>query len=146
MGLAHLTLKAPHLFKTAACLSRHREKRSLRPRTLRVWRDGKAAATLSGHEGPVLCLLVLPGGEMLSGSGDTSVKMWAPGGGPCIHTIKAHTDTVRGMCLVPGLGFATASHDMTLKVTAGWAMGGVGNMGGCASAKTRLETRPRSRH
>lgn len=64
-------------------------------RTLRVWRGGKCAASLSGHLGPVLCLLVLPGGEILSGSGDTSVKMWAPGAGPCIHTIKAHTDTVR---------------------------------------------------
>ncbi|PNW78780.1 hypothetical protein CHLRE_09g389912v5 [Chlamydomonas reinhardtii] len=85
-------------------------------KTVRVWRDGKCAATLTGHEGPVLCLLVLPGGEILSGSGDTTVKMWAPGGGPCIHTIKAHTDTVRGMCLVPGLGFATASHDMSIKV------------------------------
>ncbi len=60
-----------------------------------MWRGGKCAATLTGHEGPVLCLLVLPGGEILSGSGDTTVKMWAPGGGPCIHTIKAHTDTVR---------------------------------------------------
>ena len=134
----------------------------------------------------MLCLLVLPGGEILSGSGDTTVKMWAPGGGPCIHTIKAHTDTVRcgsgaglqalwsrvswatlqlqgwacpwlasasdtwlpsrcggappahdssspcvvfgmwcrGMCLVPGLGFATASHDMSIKVRRAALAGG----------------------
>ncbi|GLC42085.1 hypothetical protein PLESTB_001066500 [Pleodorina starrii] len=85
-------------------------------KTLRVWKGGKAVASLTGHTGPVLCLLVLPGGEVLSGSGDTSVKMWGPGGGPCIHTIKAHTDTVRGICQVPGLGFATASHDLSVRV------------------------------
>ncbi|GIL66282.1 hypothetical protein Vafri_19894 [Volvox africanus] len=85
-------------------------------KTLRIWRGGKCVSTLTGHQGPVLCLLVLEGGEVLSGSGDTSVKMWAPGGGPCIHTIKAHTDTVRGMCMVPGLGFATASHDLSVRV------------------------------
>ncbi|GIL93050.1 hypothetical protein Vretifemale_20531 [Volvox reticuliferus] len=85
-------------------------------KTLRIWRGGKCVSTLTGHQGPVLCLLVLEGGEVLSGSGDTSVKMWGPGGGPCIHTIKAHTDTVRGICQVPGLGFATASHDLSVRV------------------------------
>ncbi len=63
-----------------------------------MWRGGKCCAELSGHEGPVLCLLCLPGGEVLSGSGDTTVRMWAEGpdgAWSCIHTIKAHGDTVR---------------------------------------------------
>ncbi|GFR47642.1 hypothetical protein Agub_g9384, partial [Astrephomene gubernaculifera] len=103
-------------------------------KTLRVWHLGRCVATLTGHEGPVLSLLVLPAtGEILSGSGDTTVRLWAPqqpqppqsasetpaspfSSWRCVRTLKAHADTVRGMCLVPGLGFATASHDMGVKV------------------------------
>lgn len=38
-------------------------------RTLRLWRGGGCVATLEGHEAAVLSLLVLPSGDILSGSG-----------------------------------------------------------------------------
>ncbi len=61
-----------------------------------MWRGGKALRTLSGHEGPVLCLAVLPGsGDVLSGSGDTTVRRWSSGTGACTRTYRGHTDTVR---------------------------------------------------
>lgn len=37
-------------------------------------------------------------------------------GGKCIHTINGHTDAVRGLCLVPGLGFASCSNDTTVRL------------------------------
>mmetsp|Transcript_12029 Transcript_12029/g.33825 ORF Transcript_12029/g.33825 Transcript_12029/m.33825 type:complete len:812 (-) Transcript_12029:119-2554(-) len=84
-------------------------------RTIRVWDLGSGEAkVLQGHEGPVLCCIVLSNGDILSGSGDTTVRRWS--GGRCVSTIKAHTDTVRGLAEFPGLGFVSASHDQTLKV------------------------------
>jgi hypothetical protein len=41
----------------------------------------------------VLCLAVTEGGELLSGSGDTTIKRWR--GTQCVATYKGHTDTVR---------------------------------------------------
>lgn len=48
---------------------------------------------LEGHEAAVLCLLCLPNGDLLSGSGDCTIKVWS--GGKCTHTIAAHSDSVR---------------------------------------------------
>lgn len=63
-------------------------------RSLRIWSPaGKCTATLLGHEGPVLALLVTPEGDVLSGSGDTTMRLWQ--GGRCINTLRGHTDTVR---------------------------------------------------
>jgi phospholipase A-2-activating protein len=99
-------------------------------KTIKVWRlpQGKCAATLEGHEGPVLCLAVTPcGAFVLTGSGDGTARLWSPArGGACIAVFAGHTDTVRGVCVIPGgagagappgslLRFATASHDCTLR-------------------------------
>lgn len=64
-------------------------------RSIKLWREGrdKPALEISGHEGPVLCLAVTEGGELLSGSGDTTIKRWR--GAQCVQTYKGHTDTVR---------------------------------------------------
>ena len=43
------------------------------------------------------CLLLLPNGDFLSGSNDTTIKLWS--NRKCIHTFPGHTDTVRqGPC------------------------------------------------
>lgn len=63
------------------------------PRTIKVWRDGACVQTLEGHEGPVLCVAVLPDGKILSGSVDTMIRVWADG--KCIHVIRSHSDSVR---------------------------------------------------
>lgn len=64
-------------------------------RTIKLWREGrdKPAGVISGHEGPVLCLAVTEGGELLSGSGDKTIKRWR--GTQCVATYKGHTDSVR---------------------------------------------------
>jgi hypothetical protein len=70
-------------------------------RTIRLWREDRCAAVLEGHEGPVLALAVLEGGDLLSGSGDTTIKRWQ--GTKCVATYKGHTDTVRCACGTGGL-------------------------------------------
>lgn len=85
--------------------------------SIREWQpgSGECSAVMEGHQGPVQCLLHMPGsGTLLSGSNDTTVKVWEDG--QCVKTIKAHSDTVRGMALVHDIGLVTASHDMTAKV------------------------------
>eukprot|EP00798_Chlamydomonas_sp_ICE-L_P025625 gene25625-11281_t len=89
-------------------------------KTLKVWREGKCVNTLSGHDGPVLSLIVMPDtGEILSGSGDTNIKVWS--NGKCSKTITGHTDTVRALALLPVIGFVSGSHDLTVKV---WTQSG----------------------
>jgi WD40 repeat protein len=62
-------------------------------RSIRLWRGGKAAGQLLGHEGPVLCLAVTEEGQLLSGSGDHTIRSWA--GSSCTAVYTGHTDTVR---------------------------------------------------
>jgi WD40 repeat protein len=62
-------------------------------RSIRLWRGGSAAGQLLGHEGPVLCLAVTEEGDLLSGSGDHTIRRWA--GSSCTAVYKGHTDTVR---------------------------------------------------
>lgn len=50
---------------------------------------------LEGHEAAVLCLLLLPSGDLLSGSGDCTIKVWSLETGKCTATIAAHADSVR---------------------------------------------------
>jgi len=84
------------------------------------------------HEGAVLSLLLLPSGDLLSGGGDQTIRVWKGllsasdrrGGSEtttaevtCAATIQAHSDSVRSLALLPhSLGVVSASHDMSLKV------------------------------
>lgn len=43
----------------------------------------------------MLCLLLLPSGDLLSGSGDCTIKVWSLETGKCTATIAAHADSVR---------------------------------------------------
>lgn len=48
---------------------------------------------LTGHEGAVQAVLVLPNGDFLTGGNDTTIKLWSDN--KCEHTFRGHTDTVR---------------------------------------------------
>jgi hypothetical protein len=58
----------------------------------------------------VLCLAVTEGGELLSGSGDTTIKRWR--GTQCVATYKGHTDTVRWE------GYSSLLHSNALQLPA----------------------------
>ncbi len=89
--------------------------------TAKIWRNGACAATLEGHEAAVLSLTVLPGDEdtIATGSGDTTIKVWAVASGTeprCLHTLRGHRDSVRSLAVLPGVGLVSGSHDLTIKV------------------------------
>jgi phospholipase A-2-activating protein len=44
-----------------------------------------------------------------TGSADKTIKIWR--NGECIQTIEKHTEPVRGIANVPGVGFLTCSND-----------------------------------
>jgi phospholipase A-2-activating protein len=48
-----------------------------------------------------------------------TIKQWS--GNVVERTYTGHTDSVRALCEVPGLGFVSGSHDTTLKA---WALDG----------------------
>ena len=94
--------------------------------TLRVWDDGSCSNVLDTHKGPVLCVLALPDSEgsvVVSGSGDCTIRMWdvKDTENPCKCIMEGHTDTVRSIAYVSGIGIVSGSHDTTLKV---WTLDG----------------------
>jgi WD40 repeat protein len=55
-----------------------------------------------------------PSSYVLSGSADKTIKIWR--GGRCEKTVPAHEDAVRGLALLPGIGFVSVGNDGMLKV------------------------------
>ena len=87
--------------------------------TARVWKNWECVYTLKGHERAVWAVLALPNDEYLTGclslfnliaaSADKTVGYWQ--GDKLIRTFRKHTDVVRGLCEIPGLGFASCGND-----------------------------------
>ena len=103
--------------------------------TIRVWTlpevepeypvPGPAAgatcvAVLKGHQASVRTLCTLPGGVIVSGGYDKTVRVWKVGArsGKCARTLTGHTDWVNGIAALPGDDglVATSSEDKTLRV------------------------------
>lgn len=90
--------------------------------SLRVWKGAECTGVLQGHDAAVLCVLALDDGDtILSGSGDCRVKAWSLSSNACTSTTEAHTDSVRAMAPLAGIGLVTGSHDCTLKA---WTLAG----------------------
>jgi phospholipase A-2-activating protein len=90
-------------------------------KTARVWKDGECVRTLSGHKAAVWCVLPLDDAEehILTASADHTCKLWK--GEACVTTFTGHTDVVRGLALLPDVGFLSASNDGTVRL---WALTG----------------------
>ena len=104
-------------------------------KSIRLWdaSSGKCVRTIAdAHGSSVLALLALPDSDgFLSGSADKTIKRWDIGhttaGGNASSsltpskTITGHADTVRGLALMPNVGFLSASHDCTARL---WTLEG----------------------
>lgn len=54
------------------------------------------------------------GSHVHAGSGDKTIKQWS---GNMAHSqYMGHTDSVRALCLLPDVGFVSASHDASLRI------------------------------
>eukprot|EP00290_Baffinella_frigidus_P008213 CAMPEP_0180122658 /NCGR_PEP_ID=MMETSP0986-20121125/3691_1 /TAXON_ID=697907 /ORGANISM="non described non described, Strain CCMP2293" /LENGTH=774 /DNA_ID=CAMNT_0022061857 /DNA_START=102 /DNA_END=2422 /DNA_ORIENTATION=+ len=80
-------------------------------KTVRVWdlSTRQCTAVLAGHEAAVWDVLCLEDGSVLTASADKTVKRWR--GAVCEHTYKGHTDCVRALALVSGIGFLSTGND-----------------------------------
>ncbi|EEB86705.1 hypothetical protein MPER_16240, partial [Moniliophthora perniciosa FA553] len=78
-------------------------------RTAKVWKNFNLAYELKGHEQSVWAVLAIDDKQVLTGSADKTIKLWKQH--KLISTFKGHTDAVRGLALLPELGFASCSND-----------------------------------
>ncbi|CAG8491482.1 5716_t:CDS:10, partial [Ambispora leptoticha] len=98
--------------------------------------------SLIGHTDNICALDVSPSGYLVSGSWDKTVKLWVnwqvsytlqghtaavwavlaiEDDGKRTHIFKGHTDCVRGLCVLPDLGFVSCSNDSTVRI---WTLTG----------------------
>lgn len=90
-------------------------------KTVRVWdlNTRQCTATLKGHEQAVWSVLALENGAILSGSADKTIKLWD--NNVCTKTFTGHTDCVRALALMPGLGFVSTGNDASIRL---WSLDG----------------------
>ena len=96
--------------------------------TARVWKNWQCVYTLKGHERAVWAVLALQNDEYLTGyrsisnltvaSADKTIRYWQ--GPKLIRTFRKHTDVVRGLCELPGLGFASCGNDAYVLLMSIW--------------------------
>lgn len=74
--------------------------------------------TLTGHTNSVVSVAISPDGQMLvSGSGDSTIKVWNLSTGKEMRTLIGHTDGVGSVVISPdGQTLVSASGDSTIKV------------------------------
>jgi WD40 repeat protein len=85
----------------AACSSY--DGRDVRNNGIYVWRDKDESYTLfRGHTEPVCCLAVLPDGNLASGSGDRTIRIWVPATGDCVRVIDVGMSVKEAVVLSDG--------------------------------------------
>eukprot|EP00053_Salpingoeca_punica_P017217 m.165124 g.165124 ORF g.165124 m.165124 type:complete len:578 (-) comp17150_c1_seq1:1415-3148(-) len=104
----HLALHRPVAWKDAYML---------RLRLDYAWRKGAlpVRTELPGHDRYVTCLVVSEDGHVISGSDDSSLKVWALGRPEPVHNLVGHTGGV-WCCAVEGDYIVSGATDRTLRV------------------------------
>lgn len=83
--------------------------------------QGVCIHTLVGHEAAVWSVLPLEDGSglVLTASADRTIKLWQADA--CLKTFTGHSDVVRTLAEVPGVGFLSGSNDGTARL---WELSG----------------------
>ena len=71
--------------------------------------------TLNGHTNSVRALSTLSNGNIASGSGDKTIKIWNVSTGECIHTLNGHTSCVYALTTLSD-GKIGSGSDNTIKI------------------------------
>ena len=77
--------------------------------------EGIHTRTLKGHTGWVYSLVVLPTGELASGSGDSTIRVWDTDTGECKQVLKGHTEAAFSLVVLPN-GELASTYDETIRV------------------------------
>jgi len=89
--------------------------------TIKLWSiAGPLIRTFTGHDRYVYSVNFSPdGSSFISGSRDSTIKLWSIAGRPLIKTFTGHTETVSSVNFSPdGSFFISGSWDRTIKL---WA-------------------------
>ena len=71
---------------------------------------------LSGHNGVVHVLVVLPNGDLASGSDDNTIRIWDKDDGSPILTLQGHTGRIFSLAVLPNGYLASSADDKKLKI------------------------------
>lgn len=78
--------------------------------------DSAVMTPLSGHTANVRAMISLPDGRLVTGSNDTTVRVWNTQNATCLLTLSGHTKEVAALILLPDGRLASSSSDRTLRV------------------------------
>ena len=78
--------------------------------------EGIHTRTLQGHTRSVGSLVVLPNGDLASGSWDKTIRVWDTDTGECKQVLKGHTDLVSSLVVLPTGELASGPWDKTIRV------------------------------
>eukprot|EP00735_Rhodelphis_limneticus_P000138 TRINITY_DN1021_c0_g1::TRINITY_DN1021_c0_g1_i1::g.29865::m.29865 TRINITY_DN1021_c0_g1::TRINITY_DN1021_c0_g1_i1::g.29865 ORF type:complete len:793 (-),score=165.54,sp/Q9Y263/PLAP_HUMAN/33.54/8e-129,WD40/PF00400.27/3.6e-05,WD40/PF00400.27/6.7e-09,WD40/PF00400.27/3.4e-05,WD40/PF00400.27/5.9e-09,WD40/PF00400.27/3.9e-07,WD40/PF00400.27/2.3e-07,WD40/PF00400.27/2.9,PUL/PF08324.6/3.2e-32,PFU/PF09070.6/1.5e-25,BBS2_Mid/PF14783.1/74,BBS2_Mid/PF14783.1/76,BBS2_Mid/PF14783.1/2e+02,BBS2_Mid/PF14783.1/0.021,B len=85
-------------------------------KTIRIWDLGApfvGGQTIRGHKDTVCALAVCSNGDIISGSWDSTARVWR--NGECIQTLEGHTAAVWCVAQLPDGSIITGSADRTLR-------------------------------
>ena len=68
-----------------------------------------------GHSLTVNCIVFLPDGRVVSGSYDSSLRVWDPSTGQCLQSLKGHSNRVSCVAVLPDGRVVSGSDDGTIK-------------------------------
>jgi WD40 repeat protein len=77
---------------------------------------GEEVRTLEGHTKSVMALAALPNGQLVSGSSDSSIKIWDVATGAEVRTLEGHTGYVLALAALPNGQLASGSADKSIRV------------------------------
>ena len=69
-----------------------------------------------GHSSTVNCIIILPDGRVVSGSSDSSLRVWDPSTGQCLQSLEGHSASVRCVAVLPDGRVVSGSKDSSLLV------------------------------
>jgi WD40 repeat protein len=73
-------------------------------------------SALEGHTSLVLCLAILPTGQIVSGSYDSEIRIWCVFPERCDFVLQGHTDSVVALSVLPTGHLASGSYDKTIRI------------------------------
>ena len=78
--------------------------------------EGKTMMTLMGHTRDVFCVIQLTDGRLVTGSWDTTIKIWDTISGSCLNTLEGHTGRVYCVIQLTDGRLVSGSEDDTLRI------------------------------
>jgi WD40 repeat protein len=78
--------------------------------------EGTFATTFTGHTRGVTCVEVVPNARIITGSWDTTLKLWDISTGRCTSTFTGHSGPIASVRLVDPTTIVSGGYDYTIKL------------------------------